>query len=146
MVGAQVGQAAQTKLVRSLFMKGLEALVVEARSIATQLDTSGMTWQSIERNLGPTFADFANLLVMTDATHAARRSSEINDAVGFARSQGFEPVMAAAAGDALARLGALWSRIGADPPEADPESVLMRAVGAFLDGRPPVGVEAEPRR
>ena len=82
--GPEVGGAAQVKLVRSLFMKGLEALVIEARSIGRRLDTAGTAWRSIERNLGTVFADFADLLVVSDAAHATRRSMEIGEAVEFA--------------------------------------------------------------
>jgi 3-hydroxyisobutyrate dehydrogenase-like beta-hydroxyacid dehydrogenase len=145
-VGPEVGQAAQTKLVRSLFMKGLEALLMEARSIATQLDASGTTWKSIERNLGRTFASFADLLVVTDATHAARRGAEIKEAVEFVRDQGFEPVIAAAAGEALSRLGDLWSSVGPEVTSSGPGPVLLRAVDAFSDGRrTAVSSQTQPR-
>ena len=145
MVGPEVGQAAQTKLVRSLFMKGLEALVMEARSIATQLDTSGTTWQSIERNLGATFGSFADLLVVTDATHAARRSAEVKEAVKFVRGQGFDPLIATAAGDTLSRLGDLWSTMGPDVANSGPRSVLLQAVDVFTnDARASVSSDTEP--
>jgi 3-hydroxyisobutyrate dehydrogenase-like beta-hydroxyacid dehydrogenase len=140
-VGPEVGQAAQTKLVRSLFMKGLEALVMEARAIASQLDASGTSWQSIERNLGRTFGSFADLLVVTDATHAARRSAEIKEAVEFAREQGFEPAIASASGDALSRLGDLWGRMGPDLAGSGPGPVLRQAVDAFSRDR---GASATP--
>ncbi len=144
-VGPEVGQAAQTKLVRSLFMKGLEALTMEARSIATQLDVSGTSWQSVERNLGPAFSSFADLLVMTDATHAARRSAEVKQAVEFVRGQGFEPGIATAAGDALSRLGDLWSRLGADVANSGPRSVLSQAVDVFgRDRRASANSDTEP--
>ena len=144
-VGPDVGQAAQTKLVRSLFMKGLEALVIEARSIAARLDPTGTAWQSIERNLGSAFAGFADLLVVTDATHAARRSTEIGEAVEFARTRGIEPLVAAAAWEALSRLGALWDEIGPGLDGAGPELLLEHALHVFSDGnRPPVRAEAEP--
>lgn len=143
-VGDEVGQAAQTKLVRSLFMKALEALVVEARSIATKLDTTGTTWQSVERNLGKAFADFADLLVVTDTAHAARRGLEVDEAVDFARSQGFDPVMAAAAGEALGRLGALWQRLGPAVADGGPLPVLLQAVDAFTgDRQAALGLVAE---
>ena len=133
-VGREVGDAAQTKLVRSLFMKSLEALVVEARAIGSELDPSGTAWESVERNLGPIFSGFADLLVVTDATHASRRSVEIAEAVEFARSEGYDPIVAAAAGRALAQLGALWE-IERDVADEGLRAVLDRAIGVF--GRVP---------
>lgn len=144
-VGPEVGQAAQTKLVRSLFMKGLEALVIEARSIAARLDSTGTAWESVERNLGPAFAEFADLLVLTDANHALRRSAEIGEAVEFARAKGLEPLMGAAAWEALSRLAALWRDSALpDLDGAGTALLLQHAVRVFSDGHhTPVSTEPE---
>lgn len=144
-VGQEVGGAARVKLVRSLFMKGLEALVMEARAIARRLEPTGTAWQSIERNLGPTFAKFADLLVVSDATHATRRSMEIGEAVEFARGQGLEPLIATAACEVLSRLGTLWDTA---PPavteEVFPELLLQHALSVFSDGSAAVAMNTTP--
>ena len=113
--GESVGDAAAVKLTRSLFMKSLEALVVEFRAMATRLDPSDAAWNSIERSLGRTFADFADVLVSSNAVHAGRRSVELRHALTFAAEHGTEAVVADAAWDALARLAEHWAAAAPDP-------------------------------
>lgn len=114
--GDGVGQAAGVKLTRSLFMKSLEALVVEFRAVATGSDPAGAAWLSIERNLGKVFGEFADVLVTSDAAHAGRRAAELRHALSLAADQGYSTVVAEAASEVLARLADLWS---AQRPTAD---------------------------
>lgn len=114
--GDSVGRAAAVKLTRSLFMKSLEALVVEFRAIASGFDPGEAAWLSIERSLGTVFAEFADVLVASDAAHAGRRTSELRHALSFAADQGYSAVVAEAALEVLTRLADLWS---ARRPAAD---------------------------
>lgn len=130
--GDRVGQAAGVKLTRSLFMKSLEALVIEFRAIATGLDPRAAAWQSIERSLGTVFAEFADVLVTSDATHAGRRTAELRHALSSAADQGYSTVVAEAAVEVLAQLAGLWSArppaTGASVPEllAEAQRVFRR--------------------
>jgi 3-hydroxyisobutyrate dehydrogenase-like beta-hydroxyacid dehydrogenase len=130
--GDCVGQAAGVKLTRSLFMKSLEALVVEFRAVAAGFDPGGAAWLSIERSLGPVFAEFADVLVTSDAAHAGRRTQELRQALSLAADQGYSTVVAEAASEVLARLAALWSAhrptAGAPVPEllAEAQRVFRR--------------------
>jgi hypothetical protein len=114
--GDRVGQAAGVKLTRSLFMKSLEALVVEFRAVATGLDPAGAAWLSIERSLGKIFGEFADVLVTSDAAHAGRRAAELRQALSVAADQGYSTVVAEAASQVLMRLADLWY---AQRPPAD---------------------------
>jgi 3-hydroxyisobutyrate dehydrogenase-like beta-hydroxyacid dehydrogenase len=107
--GAEVGQAAAVKLTRSLFMKALEALVVEFRSIASGLDRADAAWLSVRRSLGDTFADFADVLVTSDAVHAGRRAVELRQALAYGAEHGWYPGVADAAATTLERLAKHWS-------------------------------------
>ena len=51
--GPDVGQAAALKYLRSLFMKTLEALVLEFSALAAELDPDGIVRASVTNNLGP---------------------------------------------------------------------------------------------
>jgi 3-hydroxyisobutyrate dehydrogenase-like beta-hydroxyacid dehydrogenase len=114
--GDRVGQAAGVKLTRSLFMKSLEALVVEFRSVAAGFDRAGAAWLSIERSLGKPFGEFADVLVTSDAAHAGRRAAELRQALSLAADEGYSTVVAEAASEVLVRLADLWS---AQRPTAD---------------------------
>jgi hypothetical protein len=130
--GDRVGQAAGVKLTRSLFMKSLEALVVEFRAVATGFDPAGAAWLSIERNLGKVFGEFADVLVTSDAAHAGRRAAELRHALSLAADQGYSTVVAEAALEVLVRLADLWSAqrptAGASVPEllAEAQPVFRR--------------------
>ena len=93
-VGSEVGKAAAIKLIRSVMVKGIEALSQELASAAeaagvmdevtASLDASDKTdgWASrIEYNLGRI------------ALHGARRAAEMEEAAATLESLGVEPVM-----------------------------------------------------
>jgi hypothetical protein len=107
--GESVGQAAAVKLTRSLFMKPLEALVVEFRANAKILDPSDVAWRSIQQNLGRVFADFADVLVTSDVTHAGRRTPELRHAISFATNQECASLVADSAANVLSRLAEHWA-------------------------------------
>ncbi len=120
--GPDVGQAAALKYLRSLFMKTLEALVLEFSALAAELDPDGIVRASVTNNLGPEFAAFMDLLVSTNRVHAARRANELDGAVASFAEAGTPPDLAAAAVDVLRRAAAAWLD-GAPPEDAAPEEL-----------------------
>ena len=74
--GAEVGDAAALKYLRSIFMKGLEALVLEYASLATDFGGAPIVRASLKSNLGEQFVRFMDLLIATNRIHARRRSRE----------------------------------------------------------------------
>jgi len=107
--GDAVGQAAAVKLTRSLFMKPLEGLVMEYRANAKVLDPSGVAWRSIQQNLGNVFAEFADVLVTSDVTHAARRTPELRQAISYATDFECAARIAGSAAEVMARLARHWA-------------------------------------
>ena len=83
--GAECGDAALLKLARSLFMKSLEALVIEFEAAIAPLAGRDIVVGSIERNLGERFTAFSRMLIETDRIHAARRSRELEEAIAILR-------------------------------------------------------------
>jgi hypothetical protein len=120
--GADVGQAAALKYLRSVFMKTLEALVLEFSALAADLDPNEIVSSSLTNNLGPEFAEFMDLLVTTNRVHAGRRASELADAVASFSGGGTTPDLAAAAVGVL-RLAALAWDDGAPPEGAAPDEL-----------------------
>lgn len=113
------GDASALKLLRSLFMKGLEALVVETRMAAAALGQSGQ--------LPLAFADLAEVdldaflteMLRTHPRHAARRHAEIAAAARLVEGAGLSPVMAGAATAVFARTAGFGSG-----PDGTPEMAL----------------------
>jgi len=93
--GGVAGDATSLKLLRSVFIKGLECLAIEALTAAEHM---GMRGQLIEllADLDETpLADFLEMLVTTHIPHAARRRHEMTEASGQLRAMGFDALVTA---------------------------------------------------
>jgi 3-hydroxyisobutyrate dehydrogenase-like beta-hydroxyacid dehydrogenase len=103
-VGAEPGQAAVRKLLRSVFMKGLAASAIEALSAAAAAGCEDWLREEIAAEL--TSADAARLerLETGSRRHAARRVHEVRDASALLRELGIEPRVSEAAAGWLAQL------------------------------------------
>jgi phytoene dehydrogenase-like protein len=121
--GEEVGQAAALKYLRSLFMKTLEALVLEHASLSAALDRNSIVRDSIANNLGPAFVDFMDLLLRTNRVHAQRRSSELADAVATLADGRSRLQLASAGVDVLRRSAQAWGQPAAPPPGSDTDEL-----------------------
>jgi 3-hydroxyisobutyrate dehydrogenase-like beta-hydroxyacid dehydrogenase len=117
-VGEAAGDAALLKYARSLFMKTLEALIVEFEAAIATLPGRDVVTASIERNLGPTFMDFARMLIETDRIHAGRRADELAGAVRAHADAGLAVPLAAAAVEVLRDAARAWQEADAPPSGA----------------------------
>ena len=134
-VGDQVGEAAAVKLVRSLFMKSLEILVIEARAVGTYLDPSGRPGPRWDAASAEEFASFADLLVESNVAHAVRRGGEIREAIALAAAGGCRPVMAAAAATVFDDLARQWGDTRPSPG-APVAELLSHALPVFQSTAP----------
>jgi 3-hydroxyisobutyrate dehydrogenase-like beta-hydroxyacid dehydrogenase len=117
--GTEVGDAAALKYLRSIFMKGLEALVLEYASLATDFGGAPIVRASLKSNLGEQFVRFMDLLIATNRIHARRRSRELADAVATFSSDGARPNVAAASARVLRLAAETWADESAPPIGAD---------------------------
>ncbi len=130
-VGSVPGDAARLKLARSLFMKTLEALVVEFEGAIAGVPGADVVRRSIEANTGPEFAEFARLLLRTDRVHAARRAIELAGAVSVYADAGRPVDLARSAIGTLESAASAWDRADAPPVDA-PLDVLARHLAETL--------------
>jgi 3-hydroxyisobutyrate dehydrogenase-like beta-hydroxyacid dehydrogenase len=102
-VGERAGDASTRKLLRSVVMKGLAAVLVEAVRAADAAELAAWLWRDISAEI--TAADEALLtrLVRGTGVHAVRRIDEMEAAVALLESLGVEPIMARATVDGLRR-------------------------------------------
>lgn len=121
--GAECGAAARLKLARSLFMKSLEALVLEFNAALTPLDGREVVVDSIGRNLGPQFMDFARMLIETDRVHAGRRARELEGAVAAYRPSTRSLRLAVASIATLHAAADAWGRPDAPLPDASADTL-----------------------
>lgn len=133
LVGSEVGAAAALKMLRSVVIKGMEALWTEALLAADQLDVVEPLLAMVEETLDrwPT-RDFASMLVTTHVAHAGRRQVEAKMVQETVAGLGIAPVMSAAL---LARqeqtargLLAIGRRAGEVPPSLEEALTVLRAI------------------
>lgn len=93
----RAGDAALVKMLRSVVTKGIEALVVEALTIATLEGVREEVMEGLFESMDRTkFSDFTRMCVLTDVLHAERRADEMDDIAADIRSMVLEPIMTAA--------------------------------------------------
>ena len=117
--GAAAGTAARLKLVRSVYMKGRDALVLEMMLAARRLGVEDTVVRSIA---GPgeqvPFADLSDRVLRALAVHASRRAEELDSSAELLRELGVEPTVTEAGAERLRRLGerGLRERFGGERP------------------------------
>jgi 3-hydroxyisobutyrate dehydrogenase-like beta-hydroxyacid dehydrogenase len=99
------GQATRLKLLRSVYMKGRDALIVETLLAARRCGLEDRVVASIggaaER---VSFADLADRVLRSLAVHAARRADELDSSSDVVRAAGLDPLLAPAAAEVLRRV------------------------------------------
>ncbi len=75
-VGERIGDASAIKILRSVLMKGLEALLLECLLGARRYGIDAAVLSSIEKTMARPFSQIVQGLLTTDAIHAGRRSEE----------------------------------------------------------------------
>lgn len=119
-IDGEPGSASALKLLRSLFMKGLEALVVETQLAAAALGQSGGLRIALADLAEIDMPEFLAEMLRTHPKHAERRTHEIEAAASLMREAGFSPFMLPAAGQLFARTAA------AGPgPDESPDAALQ---------------------
>jgi 3-hydroxyisobutyrate dehydrogenase-like beta-hydroxyacid dehydrogenase len=134
MVGPEIGTASGIKILRSVVMKGLEALVVECLLASRQLGIEEPILQSLDKTFAKPFRDLANGLITTSAIHAERRAEEVAMSADALAEIGLHHTVAATAATRLqwvATLGLKQHFQGAVPARYETVLDAMVAKGAL---------------
>ncbi|HEX6418488.1 MAG TPA: DUF1932 domain-containing protein, partial [Acidimicrobiales bacterium] len=92
-VGDEAGQAATRKLLRSVVMKGLAGVVIEAMRAAQAAGLVEETWANVAGQLAAADEALVRRLVTGTARHARRRVHEMEAAAQLLADLGVEPTM-----------------------------------------------------
>lgn len=92
-VGEEPGTAATRKLLRSVVMKGVPALMIESLRAAEAAGLAPETWDNLIDQIGSADERFIRTLLEGTATHSARRTAEMEAAIELLESLGVDPVM-----------------------------------------------------
>lgn len=113
--GDEAGQAATRKLLRSVVMKGLAALVIESLRAAEAAGLAGETWDNVVAQLTAADEALIRRLVTGTGRHAARRVHEMEATVELLADLGVEPTMTAATAAQLRGVASDPSTVPAPP-------------------------------
>jgi 3-hydroxyisobutyrate dehydrogenase-like beta-hydroxyacid dehydrogenase len=96
-VGLEIGQASISKMVRSVFVKGIEALLIESLTAAERAGILERTLDSISQTFpGIDWRETASYYIARTWQHGERRVIEMNEAAETLSSLGLEPVLSLA--------------------------------------------------
>ncbi|MDQ2697332.1 MAG: DUF1932 domain-containing protein [Actinomycetota bacterium] len=84
--GDEAGTAGGLKLLRSVFMKGLAALIFESTTAARSIGAEEWVVDQIASELGPGGHELVRRLLEGTPVHAVRREAEMRDALAFLES------------------------------------------------------------
>lgn len=96
-VGNAVGQASAIKIFRSIFMKGIEAVLMECMQVSQRYGITEEILSSIEAFFAEKpMDDILRMLITTDAIHSLRRAEEMEAIDRILLDEGLENTMTAA--------------------------------------------------
>lgn len=122
--GATPGDAVTLKLLRSIFMKGLEALAVETFVLARRLALVDALHDNLKDVDDAPLRAFLEMLVRTHVLHAERRLHEVEEAEGQLTLAGVAPCVTPGVRSLFART--------AEALQASPPSVAVTTADAAL--------------
>ena len=97
-IGERPGDASSVKLVRSIFMKGLAALMIEMLQAASAYQVSDEVIRSISTSMDNIpFTAHLDRLVVSTAIHAARRAKELEGSIEMLKHKSLDASMSIAA-------------------------------------------------
>ena len=96
--GSKPGAASRIKLARSVFMKGIEALIVETFLFARKMGIEENILESVSNSMDKeSFKELAQRMAGADLVHSERRAFEVGEAMELMEEVGVEPLIAAGA-------------------------------------------------
>jgi 3-hydroxyisobutyrate dehydrogenase-like beta-hydroxyacid dehydrogenase len=95
------------KILRSIIMKGMEALVMECLLASTRYGITADVVASLESSFQKPFSVLANSLAAGDVIHAARRAEEVEMSAQTLIEVGLDPIVTRAVAERLRWVGRL---------------------------------------
>ena len=115
--GAPGGAAARLKLIRSVYMRGRDALVLEMMLAARRAGLADEVARSIAGpGEGVPFTELSDRVLRALAVHAGRRADELESSAAILRELGIDPLVTEAGAARLRTIEGLRDRFGGERP------------------------------
>jgi 3-hydroxyisobutyrate dehydrogenase-like beta-hydroxyacid dehydrogenase len=130
------GQAAAIKMIRSVMIKGMEALTLECFLAASRAGLLEEVTASLKNNY-PTldFTKIADYNIERMASHGERRAAEMEESSVTLRELGLEPLMVDATVKRQREMGAIGKQDAVRATLHDGRTAMLKAIGAAAKDR-----------
>ena len=135
-VPGETGQAAAIKMIRSVMVKGMEALTLECFLAASRAGLLEEVTASLKNNY-PTldFTKIADYNIERMASHGERRAAEMEESSVTLRELGLDPLMVDATVKRQREMGAIGKQEAVRATLKDGRAAMLNAIGAAAKDR-----------
>jgi 3-hydroxyisobutyrate dehydrogenase-like beta-hydroxyacid dehydrogenase len=134
--GPEIGAAAAIKMVRSVMIKGIEALTLECFLAAARAGVIDEVANSMKNNYpGLDWAKIVPYNLERMANHGERRAAEMEEAADTLRELGVEPLMATATVKRQREMGQIGTRQSVRGVLDKDRATMLRAISAAARDR-----------
>jgi 3-hydroxyisobutyrate dehydrogenase-like beta-hydroxyacid dehydrogenase len=136
--GPEIGQAAAIKMVRSVMIKGMEALTAECFLAATRAGVEPQIIASLSKSFpGLDWPKIVAYNLERMANHGTRRAAEMEEVADTLRELGIDPHMASATVQRQRQMGALGKGEKVQAAIAEGGVAALQAISAALSPERP---------
>jgi 3-hydroxyisobutyrate dehydrogenase-like beta-hydroxyacid dehydrogenase len=147
-VGEAVGDAAAIKMIRSVMIKGIEALTLECFLAASRAGVFDQVAASLRNNY-PTldWNKLADYNIERMASHGIRRAAEMREVADTLRELGVAPLMTSGTIERQQQMGEIGREPGIKAAAAKGGAAMLQEIGKVIASFPPplAGRGGEPR-
>ena len=135
-VGPEIGSAAAIKMIRSVMIKGIEALTLECFLAASRAGVLEEVTASLKNNY-PTldWATIADYNLERMASHGERRAAEMEESAATLRELGLDPLMVDSTVKRQREMGAIGKRETVREALKSGRAAILSAISAVAKGR-----------
>ncbi|HEY7230409.1 MAG TPA: DUF1932 domain-containing protein [Pseudolabrys sp.] len=136
MVGPQIGSAAAIKMIRSVMIKGIEALTLECFLAAARAGVLDEVIASLKNNY-PTldWGQIADYNLERMASHGERRAAEMEESAATLRELGLDPLMADSTAKRQREMGAIGKLETVRDTLKSGRAAILGAISAAVKSR-----------
>jgi 3-hydroxyisobutyrate dehydrogenase-like beta-hydroxyacid dehydrogenase len=135
-VGPEIGSAAAIKMIRSVMIKGIEALTLECFLAASRAGVLEEVTASLKNNY-PTldWAKIADYNLERMASHGERRAAEMEESAATLRELGLDPLMVESTVKRQREMGAIGKQKTVRETLESGRAAMLNAINAVVKGR-----------
>ena len=127
-VGDEIGQACAVKMIRSIIVKGVEALLIESLTAAEKAGVRERILDSISQTFpGLDWRQTATYYIGRTQQHGARRVTEMKEAAATLESLGLQPILSTAISETISAAHARFKNSGLPFDREYPELLAVLA-------------------